>query len=49
VDVVDRREEVGRAADAHRREPGERLVARRLDADPALDRGPHRGGVEGGR
>ena len=35
--VVDGREQVGRAADAHRREPGERLVARRLDADPALD------------
>ena len=37
--VVDRGEQVGRAADAHRREPRERLVARRLDADPALDVG----------
>ena len=46
VDVVDGREEVGRAADAHRREPGERLVADRLDADPPLDRRPDRDRVE---
>ena len=39
VGVVDGREQVGRPADAHRREPGERLVARRLDPDPALDVG----------
>ena len=44
--VVDRREQVGRAADAHRREPGERLVARRLDPDPALDVGAGRDRVE---
>ena len=37
--VVGRGEQVGRPADAHRREPGERLVARRLDADAALDVG----------
>ena len=46
VGVVDRREQVGRAADAHRREPGERLVARRLDPDPALDVGAGRDRVE---
>ena len=46
VGVVDRGEQVGRSADAHRREPGERLVARCLDPDPALDVGPGRDGVE---
>ena len=46
VGVVDRREQVGRAADAHRREPGERLVAGRLDPDPALDVGAGRDRVE---
>ena len=35
--VVRHREQVGRAADAHRGEPRERLVARGLDADAALD------------
>ena len=45
-DVVHRREQVGRAADAHRREARQRLVARRLDADPALDVGPDRDRVE---
>ena len=47
VGVVDRREQVGRSADAHRGEPGERLVARRLDPDPALDVGPGGDRVEG--
>ena len=42
--VVRRGEEVGRPAHPHRREPGERLVARRLDADPALDVGAGREG-----
>ena len=44
--VVDGREQVGRPADPHRREPGERLVARGLDPDPALDVGADRDGVE---
>ena len=44
--VVGHGEQVGRAADAHRGEPGERLVARRLDPDPALDLGPERDRVE---
>ena len=47
--VVDGREQVGRAADPHRREPGQRLVPRRLDADPALDLRPDGDRVEGGR
>ena len=47
VGVVDGREQVGRAADAHRREPGQRLVARRLDPDPALDVRADRDRVEG--
>ena len=42
--VVDLGEEVGRAADAHRREARQRLVARRLDADAALDVGAQRAG-----
>ena len=46
--VVGHREQVGRAADAHRREPRERLVARRLDAEPALDVGPGGDRVEAG-
>ena len=46
--VVRDGEQVGRPADAHRREPGQRLVARRLDPDPALDLGPERDRVEGG-
>ena len=46
VGVVDRREQVGRTADAHRGEPGERLVARCLDPDPALDVGAGRDRVE---
>ena len=46
VGVVDRREQVGRTADAHRREPGERLVAGCLDPDPALDVGAGRDRVE---
>ena len=37
--VVDGREEVRRSADTHRREPRQRLVARRLDPDPTLDLG----------
>ena len=45
--VVGGGEQVGRAADAHRREPGERLVARRLDPDPPLDVGAGRDRVEG--
>ena len=47
--VVGGREQVGRAADAHRREPRQRLVARRLDPDPALDVGAGRERVEGRR
>ena len=47
VGVVGGGEQVGRTADAHRREPRERLVARGLDADPALDVGAGRDGVEG--
>ena len=39
VGVVGGREQVGRATDPHRREPGQRLVARGLDPDPALDLG----------
>ena len=48
-DVVDGREQVGRSADAHRREPRQRLVARGLDADPALDVRSDRDRVERGR
>ena len=48
VGVVHGREEVGRPADAHRGEPGERFVARGLDPDPALDVGPGRDRIEGG-
>ena len=47
--VAHDREQVRGTADAHRREPGERLVARGLDADPALDVGPDRDRVERGR
>ena len=47
VGVVGRGEQVGRATDPHRGEPRQRLVARGLDADPALDVGPGRDGVEG--
>ena len=36
-EVVHLREQVGRTADAHRREARQRLLARRLDAQPALD------------
>ena len=45
-DVVDGREQVGRSSDPHRGEPGQRLVARRLDPDPALDVRPGGEGVE---
>ena len=47
--VVHRREQVGRTADPHRREPRQRFVARRLDADPALDLRPDGDRIEGGR
>jgi hypothetical protein len=47
VGVVDRREQIGRASDAHRGEPGEWLVAGRLDPDPALDIGAGGDRVEG--
>src|SRR5205085_4841678 len=36
-EVVHLREEIGRATNAHRREPRERFVARRFDADAPLD------------
>ena len=45
--VVDLGEQVGRAAHAHRREARQRLLARRLDADPALDVRPQAGRVGG--
>ena len=47
-DVVHGGEQVGRAADAHRREPRQRLVARGLDADPALDVGADRRSASNG-
>ena len=45
--VVHGREQVGRAADPHRREARQRLVARGLDADAALDVRPDGDRVEG--
>jgi len=42
-------EQVGRTADAHRREPRERLVPRGLDADPPLDVRADGDGIERGR
>src|SRR4029077_19953003 len=47
VRVMRGREQVRRATDAHRREPRERLVARGLDPDPALDVGAGSDRVEG--
>ena len=45
---MDAGEQVRRTTHAHRRETRQRLVARRLDADPALDVRPGRDGIEGG-
>ncbi len=44
--VANGREQVGRATDPHRREPGKRLVPGGLDPDPTLDLGPDGDGVE---